>query len=349
MRALAHLLLCTVLSPTSALALAATLQPAPPPLRLPSRLQQPRISRATVVASVDLPSADPRPPYLLSGLPRPRYRGALMGVLHRTRLFYLLAAGYFIAAVRLSAASLVPLTAAGIALRFIAAAFSSANVFISDAYHNGDADPKTYTESNELYWMKWDYVGISAVLCYNMLVWSMNLGWAGRSRLFSIYSVACFGLVSALATKLKGDRDSYGLGSTKLVKYLTGTQWLPALTCLVLCATPTSLAHGVIYLVYGAGLVLYLSKKPQSSVFGFHEYFHSFVVAGHLTSMGFDLADIAAPAARVAGPWAHVAAPINPSMVPWTLSPWLLLLALLPNKGRLFSKLKALGGPKADS
>ena len=300
---------------------------------------------AAAVGVVDLPLAEPepRPPYLLSGLPRPRYRGALMGFLHRTRIFYLLAAGYFAAAVRLSSTSPVPLTAAGVMLRFIAAVFSSANIFISDAYHNGDANAQSYTAANELYWMRWDYVGISAVLCYNMLLWSMNLRWAGRNRLFSIYSVVCFGLVSLLTTKLEGgDRDGYGLGSTKTIKYLTGTQWLPALTCLVL--TATSLAHGVIYVVYGAGLVLYLAKKPQSAVFGFHEYFHGLVVAGHLTSMGFDLADIAAPCARVAAPWAHVAAPVNPAMVPWTLAPWTLLFALLPRKRRIVGKVRSLFG-----
>ena len=93
--------------------------------------------------------------------------------------------------------------------------------------------------------------------------------------------------------------------------------------------------------------MLYLAKQPKSDVHGFHEWFHLSVVAGHLASMGLDLAEITAPCARVLGPWAHRAAPYNGAMLPWVLSPWLMLLALLPNKGRLLTKLsRALNGAR---
>ena len=230
-----------------------------------------KTSRAVVAAGTPAGREDEgrlpaRAPYLLSGLPRPRYRGSLMGFLHRTRLWYLVAIGYLAAALRLSSASPVPLTGVGFAIRVAAAAFTSANVFISDAYHNADRlEHASYTTEHELTWMRWDYVGISAILAHNLWLWSSNVGWAGYSRLASIYSAICLGLVSFLAPKLRGDRDSYGAGSTKVVKYLTGTQFLPALTYLVLTYPAAGFfpAEGVIYCVFGFGLVLYLTKKPQ--------------------------------------------------------------------------------------
>lgn len=49
-----------------------------------------------------------------------------------------------------------------------------------------------------------------------------------------------------------------------------------------------------------AGLFLYVLKKPKSAFFGFHEYFHTSVLMGHVTSMLCDLRDIAVPCARAA-------------------------------------------------
>ena len=328
-----------------------------------------------------------RSPYILSGLPRPRYRGSLMGFLHRTKLWYALAVAYVCAALRLSASSSVPLTNGGIALRVVAALITSANVFISDAYHNGDQKgAAAYTLEHELTWMRWDYIGISAILAHNQWLWSSNAGFAGGTGLASAYSAVCLATVTFLAPRLSGDRDSYGEGSTKVVKYITGTQFLPALTYLVLVSPVKALlpAWGVIYVVFGFGLVLYLSKKPQaragpvvpqrsvvlftsdstlpptadvpeplrastaavqSTVHGFHEWFHLSVVLGHLSSMAFDLRDIARPVARVAGPWLHNAAPFNLPMLPWALAPWVLLFAMLPQKRRIKGKLsQAFGG-----
>ena len=109
-----------------------------------------------------------RSPYIISNLPRPRYRGSLMGWLHRTRVWYLLSVAYVCAALHLSASSSVPLTALGVTLRVVVALFTSANVYISDAYHNGDQKgAESYTLEHELVWMRWDYVGISAILAHN--------------------------------------------------------------------------------------------------------------------------------------------------------------------------------------
>ena len=100
--------------------------------------------------------------------------------------------------------------------------------------------------------MRWDYVSISAILAYNQWLWSSNVGWAGHTRLASVYSAACLAVVSALAPQLSGDRDGYGKGSTKVVKYITGTQFLPALTYLVLARVEEGLARvEVVALVRG--------------------------------------------------------------------------------------------------
>jgi len=277
---------------------------------------------------------DGRLPYLLTGLPRPKYRGALLGFLHRRRIWYVIAVAYLYDALRRSAASSVPLSTVEKAVRVAAAVISSANVWISDAYHNADLKPGCYTEAHELFWMRCDYVGISAIFAYNQFLWSGNVGWHCHTRLASIYSAACLAAVTVFAPKLDGSRD----GSTKLVKYLTGTQFMPAMTYLVL--TMGGLPGPLIYALYACGLVLYVSKRPQSKTFGFHECFHTLVVLGHLASMGFDLLDISAPAARVAaGAWVHKALAVTVGALPRVLTPWCLLCVLLPNKRRLLTKL----------
>ena len=235
-----------------------------------------------------------RKPYILTGLPRPRYRGALVGILHRTKVWYLCAAAYVAIAFKRSAASAVPLTDVELALRVAAALITSANVFISDQYHNADlkgespqgsrvfiggssskypnADLKgKYSKEHELFWMRLDYVGISAILASNQFLWSGNCGWHGLTRLAATYSGACLATVSLLAPKLDGNRD----GSTKLVKYITGTQFMPAMTYLVLTMGGALARNVVIYTLYASGLVLYVSKRPQSMRFGFHEIFVS--------------------------------------------------------------------------
>jgi predicted membrane channel-forming protein YqfA (hemolysin III family) len=59
------------------------------------------------------------------------------------------------------------------------------------------------------------------------------------------------------------------------------------------CAKYTS-----IFWVYAPGLILYVLKQPKNDYFGFHEFFHTSVLAGHVSSMLFDLWDIAAPCSR---------------------------------------------------
>merc|ERR1719310_1310506 len=104
-----------------------------------------------------------RPPYLLTDLPHPVWRGRMMGWLHATRAWYIISALYVLAAWKLP--TRVPLTGAQLSLRVGAALASSANVLISDGYHNGDIrGGDGYTVKAETTWLKWDYIGISSVL-----------------------------------------------------------------------------------------------------------------------------------------------------------------------------------------
>lgn len=280
-----------------------------------------------------------RKPYLLTGLPRPKHRGALVGLLHRTKLWYIIAAAYLWSCLQRSATSAVPLTAVEKGLRVAAAVISSANIFISDRYHNADLKPGCYTKAHELFWMRCDYFGISAILAYNQFLWSGNVGWHCRTRLAAAYSAFCLGIVGIVAPNMSGNRD----GSTKIIKYVTGTQFLPAMTYLVLTMGGALTLNAVIYTLYASGLVLYVSKRPQSKTFGFHEMFHTLVVLGHLASMGFDLLDIASPVARVAAAsWKHTAPVLTFASLPLVLTPWMLLFVLLPNKRRLVTKLDVL-------
>ena len=158
-----------------------------------------------------------------------------MGWLHKTRVWYLLATAYVIAAFRISASAPLPLCGSALALRVVSALVSSANVRISDSYHNADLKPpETNTKDNELKWMRFDYVGISAILTYNQFIWGGNCAWAGMTRLAAAYSGACLAIVAVCAPKLDGNRD----GFTKIVKYITGTQFVLPMTCIRRASNP---------------------------------------------------------------------------------------------------------------
>lgn len=250
-----------------------------------------------------LPPPAVRPPYLLTDLSRPLWRGRLMGWLHSTRTWYVVAAAY-VAAVCLLPAR-VPLSPRGVLLRVLAAAASSANVLISDGYHNPDRrvgvrGAAAYTASAELSWLRLDYVGISSVLTTLLWLWSANLGSPGLMPLVSIASgvaTALVALLSALWVPAKAGHNT--------VKGIMAFQFVGLLGYLVFGALNLAPAacqvNKLIFLIYAPGLFLYVLKKPKSPVFGFHEYFHASVIAGHVASMAFDLRNVLRPCAACVG------------------------------------------------
>jgi hypothetical protein len=259
----------------------------------------------------------------------------MMGWLHTTRVWYLICIVYFIACCKIP--TKFPLTSSELVLRLLASLASSANVLISDGYHNGDKrGAAAYTAEAETTWLRWDYVGISSVLTTLLWLWSANIGMCGRLPAVGVASGVCTALVGALSAAVVPRKAGH-----TAVKLILATQFVGLLgylvklaaagpcnvslrpplpssssacdlcgpllltACAPLCVlgaahSRVSQANGVIFAVYAPGLLLYVLKWPKSNIFGFHEWFHTSVLAGHVVSMVSDLRDIVAPCARVA-------------------------------------------------
>jgi len=238
----------------------------------------------------------PRPPYTLTGLLRPHWRGRKMGWLHTTGTWYAAAAAYVLLAWKLP--SPVPLTASEVGLRAVVALASCANIWISDGYHNGDRrGGDAYSPETELFWLRLDYVGISSVLTSLLWLWSSNFGWVGRLRATAVAG----GAATALIALLSGTTVPQKAGHLA-VKLIMAMQFVGLLGYLcwfaVLSAPAACLWNTIVFWVYAPGLILYVLKKPQCQTFGFHEYFHSSVIAGHVVSMALDLRNVMLPCAR---------------------------------------------------
>ena len=297
------------------------------------------------------PVVAPRPPYTLTGLLRPHWRGRKMGWLHTTGTWYAAAAAYVLLAWKLP--SPVPLTASEVGLRAVVALASCANIWISDGYHNGDRrGGDAYSPETELFWLRLDYVGISSVLTSLLWLWSSNFGWVGRLRATAVAGGAATALIALLsgttvpqkagcappparrtsalsltatrpaperavaesapfarARRGGGDRLLRAAARCPLrarrhlaVKLIMAMQFVGLLGYLcwfaVLSAPAACLWNTIVFWVYAPGLILYVLKKPQCQTFGFHEYFHSSVIAGHVVSMALDLRNVMLPCAR---------------------------------------------------
>lgn len=139
-----------------------------------------------------------RPPYVLTGLPRPQWRGRMMGWAHSTKAWYALAIGYVSTAASLR--SPMPLGLMGILIRVAVAVASSANIFISDGYHNADRRGASALRPEvELFWLRCDYIGISSVLTSLLWLWSYNFGFVGKLPAVCVAGGACTSSVAALA------------------------------------------------------------------------------------------------------------------------------------------------------
>jgi len=257
---------------------------------------------AAAVDTADMLAPTDRHPYVLSGLERPTWRGAAMGWMHRTRTWYVLVSLYVGLAAWLGRASAdLPLTATQLAIRVFVAAASSANVFISDRYHNADQRGKrALTSEAETLWLRCDYLGISMVLTSLMWLWSSNVAWVGSLRVSSALcglATLALSVVSRLVVPRKA-----GHTAAKLIMAVQFVGFLGHLAITVVRAAPAKCAvNSIIFFIYMPGLLLYAIKWPKRSDFGFHEWFHSSVLLGHVSSMICDLRDIAMPCARCAG------------------------------------------------
>jgi len=246
------------------------------PLQPPRRQLQPRRAEA---AAPEPPATEVRPPYALSGLERPTYRGTVMGFLHDTGAWYALSAAYVFAALsRLPRPGRLP----ALALRTALVAASSFSLYITDRYHNADKRREGVSEDGELANLRCDYVGISLVLSTNLWLWSRNLGIGPRLGLWSAAATAHV-LAQSVAVVPR-------YAGHVAVKLTLATQFVGLLGALVIVAARSAVpACAAIYAAYAWGFVLYAFKVPKDAVWGYHEYFHASNILGNVMSMGFDL------------------------------------------------------------
>ena len=272
---LSSLVVGCLLQPTSSLlqpSLSLVLQPTVRP-RLAARLRMtsseaqdvdpPKVKATPWLPAYTVPEPGGRYPYTLTDLPRPVWRGRMMGWLHKTRLWYLLAAVYVALAVRLKKTPL------DVGLRAAAAIATSANIFISDGYHNGDKRGtrrrnEAYDPTVERQWLKWDYVGISSILATQYWLWASNFGWVRRLQLGGWLSAVALVLVVAVSKLVVPRKAGHAT-----VKAVMGVQFVGLLGYLVSMAyfvgPAVNRLNTLVFAAYAPGLVCYVLKKPKSS------------------------------------------------------------------------------------
>lgn len=259
--------------------------PTPPPLAMAEAVPS-QWRRVSAEDAWKKPTAwtKTRAPYVLTNLPRPEWRGKMMGALHDSKLWYLTAAAYVAAARALGAA-----TPAALAPRALVALATCANVLTSEGYHNADKrGGKALAPASELFWLRADYLAISAVLTTQLWLWAANMGWIAQLKLAGQLSAAATAAVALVSRAIVPKKAGHSI-----VKLIMGAQFGGLLLYLVstlLRLSPAPLRiNALIFLAYLPGLVLYALKWPRNKTFGFHEIFHSSVLSGHTLSMVFDL------------------------------------------------------------
>ena len=150
----------------------------------------------------------------------------------------------------------------------------------------------------ELTHLRYDYVGISSLLTTLLWLWSSNVGWCRALPAVGRASGLATALIAVLSATVVPRKAGHSL-----IKVILGVQFVGMLGYLVSrCVLGSACAvNALIFVVYAPGLILYVLQRPKHPVFGFHEWFHTSVLAGHVASMAFDLADIVSPCARCAG------------------------------------------------
>jgi hypothetical protein len=204
-----------------------------------------------------------RPPYILNKGPRPQWRGRMMGWVHSTRVWYLLSVAYVAAACLLP--TKLPLSPREILLRVMVAAASSANVLISDGYHNLDRrGPSAYTAAAETVWLRLDYLGISCVLTTLNWLWASNLGFPGACAACSWASGVATALVALVARAWVPEKA--GHTAAKLIMAFQFVGLLGYLALFAIAGSPACAVNKTIFGIYFPGLLLYVLKWPKSQV-----------------------------------------------------------------------------------
>ena len=182
---------------------------------------------------------------------------------------------------------------------------TSANVIISDRYHNGDR--YGHNLEREIFWLRHDFFGISAVLTSTFCVWALhihlpppfallcNISVASTMTLLAlawlIYERDANGLTNYPAGQLEGPRTLLGVS---LIKLIMAVQFFGLFGFMVYSYHDTPCApHTVIWYAYLPGIILYALQWPADGpTIGAHDIFHAFVVLGHVLSMVCDVINL---------------------------------------------------------
>ncbi len=134
----------------------------------------------------------------------------------------------------------------------------SANVYISDGYHNADRrGGDAYTRDAELNWLRCDYVGISAVLTSLLWLWSANVCWGCGLRGVALASGVATFAIAAIARWVVPRKS--GHLACKLIMAVQFVGLLGYLVSLLAVWAPVACErNGAIFWIYAPGLLLYV-------------------------------------------------------------------------------------------
>ena len=231
------------------------------------------MSRSGRLPYFRIPSAGP----ITKGNLRPLYRGRMMAFL--VKPWVLLALLHWSWCFSFEQSPELPL------LRAIVWLTTTANVFISDKYHNSDLAAKPSLQL-EVFWLRWDFCGIAGVLASTFALWSAHFGSHGGLDLLAALSALCAAMVAVLAYTCLAKPFC-----ETLIKGLMFVQFIPCFGYMVFEALRASDCgiYTLIWFTYLPGVVVYVLQIPSDGTFyGAHDLFHVFVILGHLASAAFD-------------------------------------------------------------
>lgn len=238
--------------------------------------------------SVSAPCA--RADYLIGVESRPVLRGALVGWLHGTQIWLALVTAHLgLAIVFLGPSLLVifPRVALGAATWWC--------TWLSDMLHN--LDIKMGSEADvklEFKYYRLDRLSISVILFVQFLLWAANMAWPIGTPAGAVMSGLIMLLVTAALFHSEEKVMKHQLHISRWINlgYMGQFVLVGWLGYLYVFHTHCGFATYV-WFVYAPGFMCFASKPffahDRFTHFGPHEWFHTLVYAGHLTTMGIDL------------------------------------------------------------
>jgi hypothetical protein len=190
----------------------------------------------------------------------------------------------------------------------MAAMLTTSMVHVGDRYHNSDTHrakntPPPETVAKEVFWLKLDFLSISAVMAANFSLWVVNFGSTEYHRLLEKVVWGALAAVAVLALVLfeRGRDTRVSTPSTpiteKCIKLCFAVQGF-AFHLMVQTAPEGCSLFGYCNYIFAPGFLAYgLQLSPFSTQFEAHELFHLSILAGFVWSMACDASNLATPCA----------------------------------------------------